>query len=118
MGSEDLKIACLLCWPTCFSDKLGWQIPRKCLLEWVLGQLGKKGRSLEKIYVVCWRWEMGGVIRRESVPELGVTWGPGLGGEEERWRPTVGLSASGTVLFLTLSHYSLSWPGSYFVTQG
>lgn len=63
-GSEDLKIACLLCWPACFSGKLGWQIPRKSLLECVLGQLGKRGRSLEGIYAVCWRWEREGSSER------------------------------------------------------
>lgn len=30
-----MKLAYLLCWSTCFSDRLGWQVPRECLL--VLG---------------------------------------------------------------------------------
>lgn len=37
--------------------------------------------------------------------------------EEERWGSTVGLSASLAGLFLTLSHCSLGWPGSHYVTQ-
>lgn len=31
--SEDLRVACLLCWLPCFSAWLGWKAPRECLLQ-------------------------------------------------------------------------------------
>lgn len=31
--SKDLKPACLLCRPTCFSVSIGWTVPRKSLLK-------------------------------------------------------------------------------------
>lgn len=31
--SEDLQLACLLCWPACFSDRLSWWVPWKCFLD-------------------------------------------------------------------------------------
>lgn len=30
---KDLKLVYLLSWPTCFSGRLDWQIPRECMLS-------------------------------------------------------------------------------------
>jgi hypothetical protein len=77
---EDLKLAYLLCWPTCFCGSLGWQFLRECLLElaswdnrmsWEEGWRGRSG------------WAIGEGVRKEgeamasgllkwSAEELGV----------------------------------------------
>lgn len=43
--SEDMKLAYLFCWPTCFSDRVGWWIPRDYLLEPGAGMRGGEGRE-------------------------------------------------------------------------
>lgn len=54
---EDLKFAYPLCWPTCFSSRLGWWVPRKSLLGLENGIVGWGGKRWEeKVYVICWRW--------------------------------------------------------------
>lgn len=59
--SEDLKLTYLLPWPTCFSDRLGWQLPRVSLLELGLGLQDEWGGEQEKICVMCWRWGQRGM---------------------------------------------------------
>lgn len=58
-----MKLAYLLCWSTCFSDKVGWQVPRECLL--VLGC--NSWISLEKKPVMHKRWGREG---KESAGDL------------------------------------------------
>lgn len=46
--NEDLNLTYLLCWPTCFSGRLGCQVSRECLLELgveITGCMEKKVRE-------------------------------------------------------------------------
>lgn len=55
--SEDLKLACLLPWPACFSDRSDQQVARECLLESGLQSQDEWGGRLEEeICLIYWRW--------------------------------------------------------------
>lgn len=78
-NSEDLKLAYLPCWPTCFSGKLSRWVIRICLLELVADDRMCEGWRSSEDSLEMWQRGSGGHSRRSAAGDGAAGDGAGLG---------------------------------------